>query len=164
MGQLDRVMANTDALATGSGLPGPSVVTTESGGRDARTGQGIPETAAEARARVTALLTSTFSDPKREALDEVVVADVLLVTSELVTNAIRHGNGLTGFGVMVVEEGLLLEVADASTERPAQTDSSAAGNFQPGGFGWPLICRLARDATITPTPDGKQITVLIPLS
>ncbi|MBM7439533.1 ATP-binding protein [Streptomyces sp. HB132] len=124
--------------------------------------QAVPRTAGEARERVTALLDAAFSDLKNEDLD-VVVADALLVTSELVTNAMRHGRGLTGFRAELVDDGLRLDVEDASPEEPATQVSSASDAFPPGGFGWPLVCRLARHVAVTPRPGGKQITVLVPL-
>lgn len=42
------------------------------------------------------------------------VVDLLLVVSELVTNAIRHGDGLVGFRATPTEEGVRLDVGDNS--------------------------------------------------
>ncbi|MFD1276692.1 ATP-binding protein [Streptomyces kaempferi] len=42
------------------------------------------------------------------------VVDLLLVVSELVTNAIRHGDGLVGFRATPTEEGVRLDVRDNS--------------------------------------------------
>ncbi|WP_324605436.1 ATP-binding protein [Streptomyces sp. NRRL S-15] len=78
----------------------------------------MPRNAAAARETVTRLLASRIHGPAGEGLAEVVVSDALLVTSELVTNAFRHGGGLTGFTAELTGEGLLLAVADASTDAP----------------------------------------------
>ena len=53
----------------------------------------VPHNAAAARDMVTRLLNSRFCGLHGESLADVVVADALLVTSELVTNAFRHGGG-----------------------------------------------------------------------
>ncbi|MGW0968470.1 ATP-binding protein [Streptomyces sp. NPDC002516] len=123
----------------------------------------LPSTAGEARARVQALLTTALRSRRERPVDEVLLADVLLVTSELVTNAIRHGGGLTGFDAVLTDAGLLLRVADASADPPVATEPAKRGADGAGGFGWPLICRLAGHVAITPRPDGKQITALISL-
>lgn len=123
----------------------------------------LPSTAGEARAHVRTLLTTAFRSRSKRPVDEVLLADVLLVTSELVTNAMRHGGGLTGFDAVLTDAGLLLNVADASADPPVVTDPARRGTDGAGGFGWPLICRLAGHVAITPRPDGKQITALIPL-
>ncbi|MFD3807795.1 ATP-binding protein [Streptomyces sp. NPDC058611] len=122
--------------------------------------QELPATVAQARARVRELVESI--PPERAGTDEGLT-DILLVTSELATNAIRHGGGLTGFGVRMEADGLVLTVADASPRMPVAL-LREEGYTGPGGFGWPLICRLAKDVAITPLPGGgKRIEVLMPL-
>ncbi|MFD7098072.1 ATP-binding protein, partial [Streptomyces xanthophaeus] len=74
------------------------------------------------------------------------LTDALLVTSELVSNAIRHGGGLLDFSAAVVEDGLRLVVTDASSDAPFVTPRRA-GTVPVGGFGWPLVLRLARSVT-----------------
>ncbi|MEW1691328.1 ATP-binding protein [Streptomyces sp. NPDC091265] len=148
-----------NSVAPDSGVtPGAAPANTPPGARPA-----LPATAAEARSRVEALVITRFRELKAVEVDEVRLADVLLVTSELVTNAIRHGGGLTGFAAALTDDGLLLDVADASTQLPVVTDPADRGRGLVGGFGWPLICRLARHVAVTPRPDGKQITALLPL-
>ncbi|MET9324186.1 ATP-binding protein [Streptomyces sp. NPDC003038] len=94
---------------------------------------------------------------------EQVLADALLVTSELATNAIRHAGGIVEFSASVSEEGLRLIVTDASTEPPV-TLPRQVGAFTAGGYGWPLICRLTRSVAVTPMPEGgKRIEVVVPL-
>ncbi|WP_129311313.1 ATP-binding protein [Streptomyces sp. L2] len=91
--------------------------------------------------------------------------DALLVTSELTTNAILHGGGITGFDVAVDSGGVRVSVSDRSddvpvaTARPDEPDRCAAG-----GRGWPIVCRLARDVRVACLPcGGKCITAVVPL-
>lgn len=148
--------AGTDARAGGdphqaqaAPLPGPGV--------------GLPATAADARSLVREQMALGAPDPQEEA-GARMLADALLVTSELVTNAIRHGDGLTAFDLWITDDGLILNVADASTCPPVTTDPRNRLKGQVGGVGWPLVCRLARHVAVTALPDGKQITVLISLT
>ncbi|MFB4423694.1 ATP-binding protein [Streptomyces sp. QL37] len=124
---------------------------------------GVPRNAAAARDAVVRLLQERFCGLGGEGPADVVVADALLVTSELVTNAVRHGGGLTGFTTEITDEGLLLTVSDASTQPPVTTerDPSVA---PVGGYGWPLVHRLAKRVSVTYLPDGKHIVALVALT
>ncbi|WP_063740666.1 ATP-binding protein [Streptomyces flavochromogenes] len=95
------------------------------------------------------------------------VGDALLVTSELVTNALRHGGGLTGFGVEVDPGAVTVTVADASRELPrlmgGRWAERASGPAE-GGFGWPLVRLLAQEIRLSLPPEGgKTIEVRLPL-
>ncbi|WP_405578526.1 ATP-binding protein [Streptomyces sp. NBC_01190] len=85
---------------------------------------------------------------------ERIFTDVLLVTSELVTNAIRHGGGLTGFAAIVEDGCVHLIVSDASDQPPVRSPVAMTG--QPGGYGWPLVCSVSEDVTVTPHPEGGK--------
>ncbi|MET7872815.1 ATP-binding protein [Streptomyces cyaneofuscatus] len=124
----------------------------------------MPATAADARTLVRERMALGAPDLQDEEAGARVLADALLVTSELVTNAFRHGDGLTAFDLWITDDGLILNVADASTCPPVTTDPKSRGKGQVGGFGWPLVCRLARHVAVTALPDGKQITVLVSLT
>ncbi|MFF2730011.1 ATP-binding protein [Streptomyces sp. NPDC058008] len=124
---------------------------------------GVPRNAAAARAVVTRLLESQFCVLDGEGPADVVVADALLVTSELVTNAVRHGGGLTGFRAEITDDGLLLTVADASTRAPVTVERDP-GTASIGGYGWPLVLRLARRVAVTHLPGGKHIVALVALT
>ncbi|MFD3542248.1 ATP-binding protein [Streptomyces sp. NPDC058662] len=115
-----------------------------------------PSTAAAARERVGALLRRAGI-----SLDSVTAADALLVTSELVTNAIRHGGGVTAFHADITDDALHLSVADPSPRTPSVRTHSPA---QPGGFGWPLIQHLTEHIDISRRPDGKTITTTLRLA
>lgn len=113
--------------------------------------------AAEARDQVQELLSA-----HRPAIDEISMIDALLVTSELVTNAQRHGDGLSGFSARIVADRLEVTVADRSFRQPV----TAVGRekFSVGGYGWPMIQQLTACVVIIPTSGGKAITVTIPLT
>ncbi|MFD7613867.1 ATP-binding protein [Streptomyces sp. NPDC059828] len=132
-----------------------------------------PGSAAEARATVRGLLSERLGTGDSGAgaaggsarrIEESRLADALLVTSELVTNAILHGGGVTRFAARITREGLRLQVTDRSRVRPATVSrTNDSYGTLPGGHGWPLIQRLCRDITITPLRGGKTIQVLVGL-
>ncbi|GLX23492.1 ATP-binding protein [Streptomyces lavendulae] len=114
-----------------------------------------PVSAAAARDRVRELLLLAGV-----GLDGVAAADALLVTSELVTNAIRHGDGVVAFRAEVEGGVLRLSVTDASTRLPAARTGTAD---HPGGYGWPLVQRLAERVDCIAGPGGKSITATLRL-
>ena len=91
--------------------------------------------------------------------------DAVLVASELTTNAILHGGGITGFEVDVDSGGVRVSVSDRSAELPIATalaDDHALTRRH--GRGWPIVCRLARDVRVHELPcGGKRITAVVPL-
>ncbi|MFR9725795.1 ATP-binding protein [Streptomyces sp. MS19] len=126
----------------------------------------VPVSAAAARNHVQLLLAGRLPAPGVDPRDDLTLADVLLVTSELVTNAIRHAGGVTGFSAVVSDEGLYLSVSDGSDEIPRTTVTHADGNGRVsiGGYGWPLIHRLSQDVTVLQLAGGgKTIQVVVPL-
>ena len=102
----------------------------------------------------------------RTTCDREALADALLVASELTTNAILHGGGVTDFRVDVVEPGVRVSVSDRSDAFPeAKEPLDARGRRRVGGLGWPIVCRLARDVRVTDLPyGGKCISAVVPLS
>ncbi|WP_343242178.1 ATP-binding protein [Streptomyces sp. SID9727] len=138
----------------------------EVGGEPEGVVSAVPRNAAAARGLVTDLLAARFG----AALDgwpARVVDDTLLVTSELVTNAFRHGGRLTAFEAEVTDEGLRITVGDASSEFPAELPASEprvrAESPRIGGYGWPLVRLLASRVSVGVHPDGKRITVVMAL-
>ncbi|GAA0662876.1 hypothetical protein GCM10009535_48130 [Streptomyces thermocarboxydovorans] len=89
-----------------------------------------------------------------------------LVVSELVTNAIRHGGGLTGFDVMTTADGVRIAVHDHSDVIPqaALGGADLPPMHQGNGYGWPLVTGLTSriDARRRPA-GGKTIAVLLPM-
>ncbi|MER7488029.1 ATP-binding protein [Streptomyces sp. NPDC126497] len=98
--------------------------------------------------------------------DSEALEDALLVASELTTNAMLHGGGITDFQVDVSGPGVRLSVSDRSDELPAVVPpTDPQGRRRPGGHGWPIVCRLSRDVRVSDLPaGGKCITAVVPLS
>ncbi|MEU2556952.1 ATP-binding protein [Streptomyces sp. NPDC013313] len=97
--------------------------------------------------------------------DEDALDDVLLVTSELATNAILHGGGITGFDIDVDSAGVSVSVSDRSDDVPVvEAPVDERGRNRLGGRGWPIVCLLARDVSVAGLPrGGKRITAVVPL-
>jgi anti-sigma regulatory factor (Ser/Thr protein kinase) len=123
-------------------------------------------TAAAARVYAEAVVRRSWDAAAgRRARDEDVI-DLLLVVSELVTNAIRHGGGLAGFDTWPVTNGVRVAVHDRSDIVPPV--AYGQGSLPPGhlgsGYGWPLVIRLAQEIAIDRRPGGgKTVTVLVPV-
>jgi anti-sigma regulatory factor (Ser/Thr protein kinase) len=90
-----------------------------------------------------------------EAADTVV-----LVVSELVTNALRHGGGTCTLDLTAHPDGIEVAVHDPSPQAPRMRTPDL--NDGTGGFGWPMVNRLARATAVTPrTPGGKTVSALL---
>ncbi|KOU69232.1 ATPase [Streptomyces sp. MMG1533] len=128
-------------------------------------GQPRPCKPAEARRAVERAVTERCR-ATRTRCDEGALSDAVLVASELTTNAILHGGGITDFHVDVVGPGVRVSVSDRSDELPvvhAPVDPN--GRRRVGGHGWPIVCRLSRDVRVADLPaGGKCITAVVPLS
>lgn len=79
------------------------------------------------------------SSPERRAAAE----DVLLVVSELVTNACLHADGPDELRLIHTAKTLRLEVADSGAGEPAPRVPHRAG--RPGGHGMFIVQRLCTD-------------------
>ncbi|MFD3457547.1 ATP-binding protein [Streptomyces sp. NPDC058691] len=118
----------------------------------ARSGGALPASIGEARDMARARLTGV--DPER-------VEDCLLVVSELVTNAFRYGEGIARFEILPGPDGIRVSVGDHSSRLPVAPPTD--GGFLPGGYGWRLVRRLARDIRVTLLAQGgKVIQVVLP--
>ncbi|OKJ70581.1 ATP-binding protein [Streptomyces sp. CB02460] len=112
-----------------------------------------PTKAAEARAAAKAFVATL--NPRPAA---TTIQDLLLLVSELVTNALRHAGALTGLAFGADEETLYVQVTDPSPDRPQQRTPDLRGGT--GGFGWPLVLRLSKKTDIRDhQPRGKVILV-----
>ncbi|MFG2622458.1 ATP-binding protein [Streptomyces sp. NPDC048507] len=97
---------------------------------------------------------------EKAPVGEHLLDDVLLVVSELVSNAVRHAGGVTDFHVRYDAGRIEVAVSDASRTTPQSPGTPA---HVPGGFGWLLVNRIAERIEILPTIAGKTITASIPL-
>jgi anti-sigma regulatory factor (Ser/Thr protein kinase) len=86
--------------------------------------------------------------------------DVVLVLSELATNALRHTEGPAEIRLHACEDQLVLDVADTSTSLPDFVTGPDDDDGQPHGFGLALIAAsLADTLTVTREPGrGKTVT------
>ncbi|MEU9209709.1 ATP-binding protein [Streptomyces sp. NPDC048415] len=98
--------------------------------------------------------------------DDEAVSDALLVASELTTNAMLHGGGVTDFEVTPTDGEVRLSVSDRSDDLPVETPrTDDIGRIRVGGNGWMIVCRLASDIVISKLrAGGKRITAVVPLS
>ncbi|MBM7057543.1 ATP-binding protein [Streptomyces durocortorensis] len=86
---------------------------------------------------------------------------VLLVVSELVTNALRHGGGTCTLDLTAHPDTIEVAVHDSSPQAPRMRTPDLNGRT--GGFGWPMVNHLARTTSITPGPSGgKTVRALLP--
>lgn len=117
-----------------------------------RSATAISDARDSARAFLGALRQPTANP---EAADTVV-----LVVSELVTNALRHGGGTCTLR-LTAHPGLIeVAVDDSSPLAPRMRTPDPKGRT--GGFGWAMVNRLARDAAVTRHPSGgKTVSALL---
>lgn len=101
-----------------------------------------------------------------EALRQPAVASetadtAVLVVSELVTNALRHGGGTYTLRLAAHPDTIEVAVDDPSSQAPRMRTPDL--NDGTGGFGWPMVNRLARTTTVTRRPcGGKTVSALLP--
>ncbi|MGW2173733.1 ATP-binding protein [Streptomyces sp. NPDC001705] len=113
-----------------------------------------PLSAGTARDRVRELLLTCDPAPPPRVVD-----DILLVVTELVTNAGRHGGGLIAFDARLAEDTITVSVTDASPVVPHTHARDRAG--APGGFGWPLIQLLSEEVWVRTAAAGKTIGAVL---
>ena len=120
---------------------------------------GGPGTCAHARESAATFLASLAAHTP--ARDDGAADKVLLVVSELVTNAVRHAPGSVILTLSASPAGVRITVRDTSPALPApRTPDLVSGN---GGFGWTtVIQRLTTDTDVVPRPGGKEIHVVLP--
>lgn len=95
--------------------------------------------------------------PAATADRRAAAEDVLLVVSELVTNACLHAEGPESLRVLRLAGVLRLEVADRGAGQPAPRTPHRAG--RPGGHGMFIVQRLCRSWGIDRVPGAPGKTV-----
>ncbi|MFJ5292216.1 ATP-binding protein [Streptomyces sp. NPDC088348] len=95
--------------------------------------------------------------PAESADRRAAAEDVLLVVSELVTNACLHAEGPEELRVSYGQKVLRLEVVDRGAGQPAPRSPHRAG--RPGGHGMFIVERLCLDWGVVRTPGtpGKMV-------
>ncbi|WP_127354517.1 ATP-binding protein [Actinacidiphila soli] len=109
-----------------------------------------PRRAFEAREAASAFLARLRPAPSPEATHTF-----LLVVSELVTNAIRYAGGSAVLRLTADRHSLTVAVEDPSPDRPRERTPDLTGRT--GGFGWPMVQRLARYVYVQPRPYGGKV-------
>lgn len=108
-----------------------------------------PVNAARARATTHAFIASLDPAPEADAADTV-----LLVVSELVTNALRHTHGDCLLHLTACGDTLDVAVTDRS---PVPPHTRSRDTAEPtGGYGWPMVQHLALSTAVTPTAFGGK--------
>jgi Histidine kinase-like ATPase domain len=79
--------------------------------------------------------------------------DILLVVSELVTNACLHGGGPDELRLHRAPKLLRMEVSDGGSGDPAPRNPHRAG--RPGGHGMFIVQRLCLDWGVVRQPEGQ---------
>ncbi|POX39728.1 ATP-binding protein [Streptomyces sp. Ru73] len=95
--------------------------------------------------------------PAAGADQRAAAEDVLLVVSELVTNACLHAEGPEELRLRCNAKMLRLEVTDLGAGSPAPRTPHRAG--RPGGHGMFIVQRLCLDWGVVRNPDGAGKTV-----
>ena len=109
------------------------------------------ESASDARAWLTAFLAE-------HDLDEPTVMDAALVTSELVTNALRHGAGASVLRVGLNDGEVQLSVTDSGDHEPRVLPRDAD---RIGGLGLVVIDRLTASWGVSAFPGGKTVWAIL---
>ncbi|MEU0358340.1 ATP-binding protein [Streptomyces cyaneofuscatus] len=95
--------------------------------------------------------------PASSADRRAAAEDVLLVVSELVTNACLHADGPEELRIGCTPKALRVEVVDRGTGQPAPRTPHRAG--RPGGHGMFIVQRLCLDWGVQRTPEAPGKTV-----
>ncbi|MFK4149598.1 ATP-binding protein [Streptomyces sp. NPDC004065] len=95
--------------------------------------------------------------PAATADQRAAAEDVLLVVSELVTNACLHAEGPDVLEITIDSKVIHIEVSDRGTGQPAPRTPHRAG--RPGGHGMFIVQRLCLDWGVLRTPGvaGKRV-------
>ncbi|MET9395250.1 ATP-binding protein [Streptomyces sp. NPDC006624] len=95
--------------------------------------------------------------PAASADQRAAAEDVLLVVSELVTNACLHAEGPDQLTITCDNKVIRIEVADRGTGQPAPRTPHRAG--RPGGHGMFIVQRLCLDWGVVRSPGVSGKTV-----
>ncbi|MFF5563445.1 ATP-binding protein [Streptomyces sp. NPDC012623] len=113
-----------------------------------------PVLAAEAREASCGFLDGLSPEPSDHTRQ-----NVLLVVSELVTNALRHAGEVTSLRLRADRRSLHIEVRDPSPVAPEDRTPDLTGRT--GGFGWQMVQRLAERVTVRPAADGGKLILAV---
>ncbi|MFJ4468222.1 ATP-binding protein [Streptomyces sp. NPDC089424] len=121
---------------------------------------GEPGCIAEARSLAAQFLGRLRTEWCAE-IDDRVEGAVLLVVSELVTNADRHSNGPYILELEGTDSALAVSVYDSSAALPRRFPRDPA---RVGRHGLEIVHALAAEVTVERVPVGKRVRALVPLA
>ncbi|MEX0169808.1 ATP-binding protein [Streptomyces sp. LMG1-1-1.1] len=103
----------------------------------------------------------SFLDGLMPALASEAADTVVLGVSELVTNALRHGGGICVLDLAARPDGIEVAVHDPGPHAPRMRTPDLDGGT--GGFGWPMVNRLATATSVTSRASGgKTVSASFP--
>jgi two-component sensor histidine kinase len=102
-------------------------------------------------------------DLRRADITRDTAADVILVASELVGNAVVHTPDEDGLDVSwdVLPDAVMLTVHDGSSTLPCPRHATG---HETSGRGLAIVAALSADWGVDATADGKQVWARIPVS
>ncbi|MFI7142299.1 ATP-binding protein [Streptomyces massasporeus] len=147
------------AGAAGEGVDAPSGAAAPPGGRQVRRLSFEDESGVVPLARdfTRQALYAWGWLPAASADQRAAAEDVLLVVSELVTNACLHAEGPDQLRITCDNKVIRVEVVDRGTGQPAPRTPHRAG--RPGGHGMFIVQRLCLDWGVVRTPGVSGKTV-----
>ncbi|MFD4829376.1 ATP-binding protein [Streptomyces uncialis] len=98
--------------------------------------------------------TRAFLDGLVHAVAPDAADTVVLVVSELVTNALRHGGGACTLDLTAYPDSTEVAVHDPNPQLPRMRTPDRDGGT--GGFGQPMVNHLARTTAVTRRPTGGK--------
>ena len=102
-----------------------------------------------------------FTDNLTPAPDTATAETLVLLVSELATNALRHGGGRYTLELSATPDLLTAAVSDPSPALPRERTPDL--NDGSGGFGWHMVRRLSTELTVSHAPSaGKTIRARLP--
>ncbi|MFH9006428.1 ATP-binding protein [Streptomyces afghaniensis] len=145
--------------ASGEGVAAPSGAAAPPGGRQVRrlSFDGASGVVPLARDFARQALYAWGWLPAASADQRAAAEDVLLVVSELVTNACLHAEGPDQLWITCDNKVIRIEVADRGTGQPSPRTPHRAG--RPGGHGMFIVQRLCLDWGVVRTPGVAGKTV-----
>lgn len=97
-------------------------------------------------------------------LEERVRRTVVLVVSELVTNAVQHAEPPYGI-VVAVDDGLIrIDVVDHGSQAPTEPVDAPGDGLLPGGRGLAIVRRLAAAWGVERNGAGKSVWADVPVA
>jgi two-component sensor histidine kinase len=98
-------------------------------------------------------LARRFVSERAPDLPEETAHSLMLLTSELVSNAVMHARTTIELGIVVTEQSVVVAVHDLDLASPLQEPYAAT---REGGWGLELVAVLAEASAMTPHPEAGK--------